>query len=127
MHLIDHGRNHIERTYSRPFFEKLLRAILAFVLPKPKLFKFLSKISSFMSPFHFLLPKKLRRIISYIPKTFPHSKFPNNLVFKPSKKSISKVALLTGCVQKAISPNINDASINVLLRHGIEGSYFKGS
>ena len=120
LHLIDHGRNHIERTYSRPLFEKLLRAILAFVLPKPKLFKFLSKISSFMSPFHFLLPKKLRRIISYIPKTFPLSKFPNNLVFKPSKKSISKVALLTGCVQKAISPNINDASINVLLRHGIE-------
>ena len=38
----------------------------------------------------------------------------------PNKKSISKVALLTGCVQKAISPNINDASINVLLRHGIE-------
>ena len=28
--------------------------------------------------------------------------------------------MLTGCVQKAISPNINDASINVLLRHGIE-------
>ena len=58
MHLIDHGRNHIERTYNRPIFERLLRAMLAYVLPKPKLFKFLSKIVSFTKPLHFLLPKK---------------------------------------------------------------------
>ena len=120
MHLIDHGRNHVERTFKRPIFDRLIRAMLAFVLPKPGLFKFLSKILAFTKPFHFLLPKKLKHMVSYMPKNFLKSEFPNNLVFKPSKKSISKVALLTGCVQKALSPNINDASINVLLRHGIE-------
>ena len=28
MHLIDHGRNHIERTYQRPFKERILRNFL---------------------------------------------------------------------------------------------------
>ena len=120
MHLIDHGRNHIERTYKRPIFERLIRSMLAYILPKPKVFKFLAKISGLSKPFHFLLPKKIKHMISYMPKKFLTSEFPENIVFKPSKKCISKVALLTGCVQKAISPNINDASINVLLRHGIE-------
>jgi len=120
MHLIDHGRNHVERTYNRPLFEKLIRNLLAYVLPKPKLFKFLGKLALFTKPLHSVLPRKLKHMISFMPKTFPKSEYPENIVFKPKKKSISKVALLTGCVQKAISPNINDASINVLLRHGIE-------
>ena len=35
-HLIDHARVHIERTYTRPLFERWLRAALAFVLPYPR-------------------------------------------------------------------------------------------
>ena len=120
LHLVDHGRNHIERTYKRPLFERLLRNLLAFVLPRLKLFKFLGNLAMFTKPVHSVLPKKLKHMISFMPKSFPKSEYPDNIVFKPSKKSISKVALLTGCVQKAISPNINDSSINVLLRHGIE-------
>ena len=120
LHLVDHGRNHIERTYKRPLLERLLRNLLAFVLPRPKLFKFLGSLAMFTKPVHSVLPKKLKHMISFMPKSFPKSEYPDNIVFKPSKKSISKVALLTGCVQKAISPNINDSSINVLLRHGIE-------
>ena len=120
MHLIDHGRNHIERTYKRPFFERLVRNMLAYILPKPNFFKLLAKFTWLTKPLHFLLPKKLKHMVSFMPKEFPKSEYPENVIFKPSKKSISKVALLTGCVQKAISPNINDASINVLLRHGIE-------
>ena len=120
LHLVDHGRNHIERTYKRPLFERLLRNALAFVLPRPKLFKFLGSLAMFTKPVHSVLPKKLKHMISFMPESFPKSEYPDNTVFKPSKKSISKVALLTGCVQKAISPNINDSSINVLLRHGIE-------
>ena len=120
MHLIDHGRNHIERTYKRPMFERILRNMLATILPKPNLFVLISRLVNLTKPLHFILPKKIKHMISFIPKQFSKSKFPENIVFKPKKKSISKVALLTGCVQKAIAPNINDSSINVLLRHGIE-------
>ena len=33
MHLVDHGRAYIERTYRRPWHDRLLRAVLARVLP----------------------------------------------------------------------------------------------
>ena len=33
MHLVDHGRDHIERTYKRPLFDRAIRALLANVLP----------------------------------------------------------------------------------------------
>ena len=38
MHLIDHGRNHVEETYKRPLFDRLMRNILSYTLPKPKVF-----------------------------------------------------------------------------------------
>ena len=66
LHLVDHGRNHIERTYKRPLFERLLRNLLAFVLPRPKLFKFLGSLAMFTKPVHSVLPKKLKE--SFDPK-----------------------------------------------------------
>ena len=38
MHIIDHGRNHIERNYKRPFLDRLLRNMLSYVLPRPNIF-----------------------------------------------------------------------------------------
>src|SRR5512135_179530 len=39
MHLVDQGRDHIERTYKRPILDRALRAMLARVLPDQKLFR----------------------------------------------------------------------------------------
>ena len=39
MHLVDHARRHIEATYRRPLPDRLLRAMLATVLPRPWLFR----------------------------------------------------------------------------------------
>src|SRR5260221_5084499 len=39
MHLIDDARSHVEETYRRPLFERFLRASLAFVMPRPRLFR----------------------------------------------------------------------------------------
>src|SRR5437870_3890517 len=39
MHLIDEGRAHIEETYTRPLPDRLRRAVLAFVMPRPMLFR----------------------------------------------------------------------------------------
>ena len=36
------------------------------------------------------------------------------------KKTVARVALLTGCVQKEISPQINESTIRLLNRHGVE-------
>ena len=39
MHLVDHGRAYIEATYRRPWHDRLLRSVLARVLPYPKRFR----------------------------------------------------------------------------------------
>src|ERR1700728_2164249 len=39
MHLVDHARTHIEQTYRRPWRERLLRGVLATMLPRPWLFR----------------------------------------------------------------------------------------
>src|ERR1700720_2404301 len=35
MHLVDHARVHIERTYRRPLLDRLMRSLLAAILPNP--------------------------------------------------------------------------------------------
>ena len=39
MHLVDHARAHIERTFRRSVPQRILRALLARVLPDPRLFR----------------------------------------------------------------------------------------
>ncbi len=39
MHLVDHARVHIERTYKRPLHDRLLRSVLEAVLPNPGRFR----------------------------------------------------------------------------------------
>ena len=112
--MIDHGRNHVERTYKRPIFQRLLRNILAIVLPSPVLFKLIAVVTNIFRPLMFLAPSNIKNMVKFMPKEFPKSKLPYNPVFKPKSKVVSKVALLTGCVQKVISPEINDSSINIL-------------
>ena len=66
-HLIDHGRNHVERTYKRPFFQKLFRNILSLILPNPRLFKVMTFFTKIILPFKFLLPKFLKNSLSLMP------------------------------------------------------------
>ena len=64
MHLIDHGRNYVEETYKRPFFDRLFRNILSFVLPRPKVFLLMAYFSKIIKPFSFLFPKFLKNALN---------------------------------------------------------------
>ena len=63
MHLIDHGRNYVEKKYKRPFFERIFRNFLSKTLPKPKIFKHLILLAKLGQFFKFLLPKKLKSML----------------------------------------------------------------
>ena len=39
MHLVDHARAHIEKTYRRPLLDRLMRARAGAVLPDPACFR----------------------------------------------------------------------------------------
>ena len=127
MHLIDHGRSHIEKTYKRPFNERVIRDFLSKVLPNPTLFRIIGMLTLIIKPVQYIFPKKIREMISLMPLSFPRKTIPKMQVYKVKKKKpVARVALLTGCVQKVISPQINEATIRLLNRHGIEVVVPKG-
>ena len=120
MHLVDHARNHIEKTYVRPFFDRFIRILLSIILPSPKLFRIVGYLARIANPFKFLFPKKIKNMLKFMPTSFPKSNYENKEVYSPKGKTFAKVALLTGCVQRVISPQINDSTIDILNRHGVE-------
>ena len=122
MHLIDHGRRHIEKTYKRPFKDRLMRGFLSKSLSNSLNFRLISILAKIAKPFAFFFPKKLKEMIKFMPNKFPSKTLPSAEVYyaKNRKKPVARVALLTGCVQKVISPQINEATIRLLNRHGIE-------
>ena len=122
MHLIDHGRNHIEKTYRRPFKERFIRNFLSWALPNSINFKIIIILAIFAKPFIFFFPKKIKEMINLMPKNFPKKTLSKMEIYpsKSKKKKVARVALLTGCVQKVLSPQINESTIRLLNRHGIE-------
>jgi glycolate oxidase iron-sulfur subunit len=121
MHIIDHGKKYIEKNYDRSFFDKLIRYFLSITLPNVKVFRLSSFLVKLVTPFKFLMPSKIKDMIELMPTTFPKKTLPVKEIYKVSNsKRIARVALLTGCVQKEISPQINEATIRLLNRHGVE-------
>ena len=121
MHLIDHGRNHIERTYKRPFIQKSFRNILAFILPNPRIFKYFAFLSKLIMPFKFMLPNFIKNSLSLMPSKIKKSSLKDKKIYRSTTgKTVSRVALLTGCVQRVLSPEINDSTIKILNRHSVE-------
>tara|TARA_A100001015_G_scaffold318400_1_gene438197 strand:+ start:1649 stop:2950 length:1302 start_codon:yes stop_codon:yes gene_type:complete len=121
MHLIDHGRNYVEQKYKRPFIEKQFRNFLSNTLPKPKIFRFLILFAKLGQIFKFLLPKNLKSMLDVAPKKIYKKTLKTQRIYKAErKKPTARVALLIGCVQRVVSPQINESTIRVLTRHGVE-------
>jgi len=128
MHLIDHGRNHIEKTFKRPLFDRLIRNFLSIVMPNPTLFRIVGIFTLLIKPIKFIFPKKIKKMIKLMPTTFPKKNIPRMKIYLADKKKkpVARVALLVGCVQQVISPQINEATIRLLNRHDIEVVVSKG-
>src|SRR6201996_393547 len=75
MHLVDHARDHIERTYKRPLFDRALRALLARVLPDIALFRsamVLGLVARPLAPvFAAVGLKRLAALLRLTPKKLP--------------------------------------------------------
>jgi len=128
MHLVDLAREHIENTYQRPLQDRLMRWLLARILPYPKRFRVAILGAWVARPFQALLPAKLRALIEFAPRSLPPvSRNDDAQVFAPIGPRRKRVALMTGCAQKALNTDINDATIRVLRRHGCEVVVAKGA
>ncbi|TNF15597.1 MAG: glycolate oxidase iron-sulfur subunit, partial [Rhodobacteraceae bacterium] len=122
MHLIDHARAHVEKTYKRPLMDRLLRWTLAKIVPYPGRFRLAMGGAKLAKPFAGLLPdKRLRAMVSMAPKTIPPvSRNDDPQVFTPIGEKKYRVALQIGCAQRALNTDINDATIRLLRRLGCE-------
>ena len=128
MHLIDHGRMHIEKTYKRSFGDRFVRNLLSKIIPYPFRFKLIGILTLFVKPISFIFPKKISEMIKLMPLNFPKRSLPKMKIYlsEKRKKPVARVALLTGCVQQVLAPQINEATIRLLNRHNIEVVVPKG-
>jgi glycolate oxidase iron-sulfur subunit len=146
MHLVDHARAHIEETYRRPLSERALRSVLAHVMPYPRRLQFALGAASLAKPLAPLASalglSRVAALLELAPWRHPHGPLPAQIFppapikgrAKASAKASSttgaktslkggpkaRVALLAGCVNDVLAPELNAAAIRVLTRQGIE-------
>jgi glycolate oxidase iron-sulfur subunit len=127
MHLVDHARRFIEDTYRRPWPERALRALLAAVLPRPRVFRLALGIGRLGRPLARSLPasgrlgRRLRAMLALTPENVPaRSPVETPQIHRAEGQRRARVALLTGCAQQVLAPQINEATIRLLTRLGVE-------
>ena len=126
MHLIDHARLHIEQTYRRPWADRFVRALLAFVLPHRGRFRLALQAARLARPLRPLvagLPgigPRMAAMLDLAPLTLPGSERVAGATAPQAVAGRKRVALLTGCAQSVLKPSINEATIRLLARHGVE-------
>jgi glycolate oxidase iron-sulfur subunit len=125
MHLVDHARRHIEETYDRPLPERLLRRMLAMILPYPARFRPAMRLAGLVRGLAGLIPgqsmtaKRLRAMLKLAPKTLPPAQ-PLGSLYPAEGARRGRVALLAGCAQQVLDPEINAATLRLLTRMGME-------
>jgi glycolate oxidase iron-sulfur subunit len=121
MHLVDHARHYIADNYQRPWLDRMLRLVLGFVLPRPGLFRLALRGAILARPMAPFLPARLRPMLALAPKRLPAAGTADRPgVVRASGTAKKRVALLTGCAQRVLAPEINAATIRLLARHGCE-------
>jgi glycolate oxidase iron-sulfur subunit len=121
MHLVDHARAHVERTFRRPAFERAVRAALAAILPHPRRFRALLRLAAVGRALAPVLPSRLRVMIDLAPAGPAAAPLPaGRIVHTADGPRRKRVALLAGCVQQVVGARINEATVRLLTRMGCE-------
>ena len=122
MHLVDHARAYIDKNYQRLLSDRALRWMLARILPYPMRFRVALLLAKIGKPFGRYIPDaRLRAMLEMAPKNIPPvSRNDDPQSFTPQQPKKKRVALMTGCAQKALNTDINDATIRLLTRFGCE-------
>ena len=126
MHLVDHARAHIEETYKRPLLDRFYRNMLAMVLPFPNRFRLALVAARIGRPFRPLLArlpgfKPMAAMLALAPARLPKASGAASKGIHAAKgERKGRVAILSGCAQPVLDPAINEATVELLTRFGIE-------
>ncbi len=128
MHLVDHARRRIEATHARPLAERALRALLAWVLPSPARLRPVLAGAWAARPFARLMPGRLGATLALVPATLAGPSPVDRPQVVPAQGARrARVALLSGCAQQVLAPEINEATVRLLTRHGVEVVVARGA
>jgi glycolate oxidase iron-sulfur subunit len=120
-HLIDSARSQIAEQYQRAAVDGLQRRVLSWLLPYPGRFRLAMLAGRLVKPFAFLAPRGQQAMLRMIPDRLPTpSRLDTPGVHRAEGTRRARVALLTGCAQKVMGPDINDATIRLLTRLGCD-------
>jgi glycolate oxidase iron-sulfur subunit len=123
MHLVDHARAHIEKTHRRPPGDRVIRVLLAAILPYPSRFRLALRAARLGRPFLPLMRRipsigeRLAAMLELAPARGAQART-SAPVASGSRKA--RVVLLEGCAQPVLKPSINEAAKRVLSRLGVE-------
>lgn len=125
MHLVDYARVHIEKTYRRPLMDRLIRGLLAAILPYPARFRLALKLAQIGRPLSPLLRKvsalkPLAAMLDLAPNSISSPSVAWHSAPAADGQKRGRAAILTGCAQPVLDPGINEATVRLLTRLGIE-------
>ena len=125
MHLVDHARAYIEQRYRRPLGDRLIRALLAWVLPHPVRFRVALALGRLARPLGSWFGRReglkpLQAMLELVPAA---SRRPEEAGTKSGMTKeatpLRRVAILRGCAEPVLKPEIRAATIRVLARSGV--------
>jgi glycolate oxidase iron-sulfur subunit len=117
--LITAYRAYAETRRSRPAMQKVQRALAQQTIPYPGRFRRAAALGRFARPMQSILPDELGGMLGLLPETLPQAQPLPELVPAQGTRR-ARVALLAGCVQQVLAPEINRATLRVLARNGVE-------
>ena len=98
---------------------KMTRLMTTQTLPFPKRFRAAAQIGKLGKPLQRFLPSAMGTMLDLLPNELPSSR-PLPTIHYAQGTRRARVALLSGCVQQVLSPQINWATLRVLARNGVE-------
>jgi glycolate oxidase iron-sulfur subunit len=127
--LIAHGREHVEATYRRPVLQRVIRRALTLLIPNPRLFRLGLFAGKLAQPLKWMFVGPLRAMLDMAPTGgLPDaSAVDRPQVFPAHGARRARVSILNGCVQTILDPKINEATIRLLQRHGVEVVVARGA
>ena len=119
-HLLEDGRTRLEPFRRRAVWDRLQRALLARLLPQARLLRPALKLARLLRPLRHILPASAARMLRSVPTTSTTAQRATPGVHRPEGPIKARVALLVGCAQQVLGADINDATVRLLHRMGVE-------